>query len=191
MTIADGSLSQFLSAVASSAVIPSAGAVTAVGGAAGAALCEMVCLHTVEKDGYDEVTDELAEVGEELRDVRHRLLALADEDVAAVEAVQAAPDDRKRQKRATEVPLEVAELSLVVLESAAVVAVDGTETARADAVAGGRLACAAICASLVIVRTNRKRVDDEPFLTVCDRRIDEVEHSVQTVPWSPGRDRCL
>ena len=90
MTFADQPIGEFLDAVASEQVTPSGGAVAPVGGAMGAALCEMVCIHTVDTDGSETAADELIDVGGALADQRERLLDLADEDAAAVDAVGAA-----------------------------------------------------------------------------------------------------
>lgn len=200
MRFAEQSIESFLVSVASHALTPSAGAVAAVVGASGAALCEMVCLHTVGNDGSDDVETELADdvetelvdVGETLRAFRGRLLALADEDAAAVEGVRSVFETQteegeragqsKRQdaiRRAIEVPLEIAETCLAILERAAVVAVKGTQKARADAVTGAFLAHAALQASLGLVRTNLALLDTGPFVSETSERVAELEDSGQ------------
>ena len=81
-------IDEFLSGIASRRVTPAGGSASAVSGAIGASLCEMVCLHTVEKAGDDAVSQELVEAGETLRTQRDGLLTLADAD-AAVERLGA------------------------------------------------------------------------------------------------------
>jgi len=179
--VADTTVGDLLGGVASAAVTPSGGAVAAVGGGAGAALCEMVCIHTLGRDDLD--APSLAETRPDLEAARERLLALADEDVAAVEAVgtvladpEAGADDRRRAaKRATEAPLETAEVSLGVLEDATVVTDEGARNALADAGTGARLAAGALRASLYTVRTNLDTVEDEPFVAATADRADELE----------------
>ena len=80
MTFADQSIDEFLESVASATVTPSGGAVAAVCGAAGAALCQMVCIHTAGKDGYADVEREMHSARDAFETHRIRLLALADED---------------------------------------------------------------------------------------------------------------
>ncbi|AEM59319.1 formimidoyltetrahydrofolate cyclodeaminase (plasmid) [Haloarcula hispanica N601] len=181
MTFADQPISEFLDDVASGQVTPSGGAVAAVGGAMGAALCEMVCIHTVGTDGSEAAADELSEVGDTLADRRERLLALADEDAATVDAVGAAiesgDDDRMQaaSKRSTEVPLETAEVCLDVVEHARTVTAKGTPVAVPDAAVGALLAAAALQASVATVRANLDMIDDESFVAAMKQRADEAE----------------
>jgi len=178
MTFADQPIGEFLDGVASGQVTPSGGAVAAVGGAMGAALCEMVCIHTA---GTEEAATELSGVGDTLADRRERLLALADEDAAAVDAVGAAfesGDDGRIQaaaKRSTKVPLETAEVCLDVVEHARTVTAKGTPVAVPDAAVGALLAAAALQASVATVRANLDVIDDESFVAAMKQRADEAE----------------
>lgn len=179
MTFADRPLGEFLDSVASGRVTPSGGAVAAIGGAMGAALCKMVCIHTVSAD--ETATPELSEVGNTLADRRERLLDLADEDAAAVDAVGAAfdsGDDARVQaasKRSTEVPLETAEVCLSVVERACTVTIKGTSVAIPDAAVGAQLAAAALQASVSTVQANLDVIDDKPFVVETERQAAETE----------------
>ncbi|GGK72852.1 cyclodeaminase/cyclohydrolase family protein [Haloarcula sebkhae] len=181
MTFAAQPIGEFLDDVASGQVTPSGGAVAAVGGAMGAALCEMVCIHTVGTDGSDVESGELSALADALADNRERLLALADEDAAAVDAIGAAfesGDDARIQevsKRSTEVPLETAEVCLDVVEHARTVTVKGTPVAVPDATVGALLAAAALQASVSTVRANLDIIDDESFVAALKQRADEAE----------------
>ncbi|GCF15281.1 hypothetical protein Harman_32160 [Haloarcula mannanilytica] len=181
MTFANQPLGEFLDDVASGQVTPSGGAVAAVGGAMGAALCEMVCIHTLGTDLSESEAGELREVSDALTDHRERLLDLADEDAAAVDAVGAAfetGDDTQIQaaaKRSTAVPLEAAEVCLAVLEHARTVTAKGTPVAVPDAAVGALLALAALQASVSTVRANLDMIDDESVVADLSRRADEAE----------------
>ncbi|WP_424000366.1 cyclodeaminase/cyclohydrolase family protein [Haloarcula salina] len=181
MTFADQSIGEFLDDVASGQVTPSGGAVAAVGGAMGAALCEMVCIHTLGTDMSEREAGELREIGDALTDHRERLLDLADEDAAAVDAVGAAfetGDDSQIQaaaKRSSEVPLEAAEVCLDVLEQARTVTAKGTPVAVPDAAVGALLALAALQASVSTVRANLDMIDDESVVAELSQRADELE----------------
>ncbi|EMA46057.1 cyclodeaminase/cyclohydrolase family protein [Halococcus saccharolyticus] len=196
MTFADQTINQFLENVAASAVTPSGGAVAAVGGAFGAALCEMVCIHTIEKDGYADVRPELTDIRDELGTRRVRLLELADEDSMAVDELQAAfetPNDEDRaelvqekSRRTAEVPLEIAETCLGVLEHARVVTAKGNRNAIADAGTGAFLAHSALKASVFTVQSNLELIEDptavadiEARLAEIDRRDDEALKQVE------------
>lgn len=184
MTVADEPIGAFLSAVASEAVTPSGGSVAAVAGAAGAALCEMACLHTVGKEGYGDVEAELADAGEEFAACRQRLLMLADEDVAAVERVGEAFDEpdseedpQEAAKAAAEVPRETAETCLDVLDAAEAVAAEGNRNAVADTATGAFLAGAALQASVFTVRANLGAIDDAAFVSETRERVDGIERA--------------
>ncbi|MDQ2074374.1 cyclodeaminase/cyclohydrolase family protein [Haloarcula sp. H-GB4] len=181
MTFGDQPIGEFLDEVASGQVTPSGGAVAAIGGAMGAALCEMVCIHTVSADEPSADFGELAALADALADSRARLLALADEDAAAVDAVGAAfesGNDNRIQaasKRSTEVPLETAEVCLDVVEHARTVTAKGTPVAVPDATVGVLLAAAALRASVSTVRANLDMIDDESFVAAMKQRADEAE----------------
>lgn len=177
MAFADQSIGEFLAAVASENLTPSGGAVAAVAGAAGAALCEMACRHTVANDGDTDA--DLAAHAADLEIDRVRLLDLADADAAAVEAVfhgaeDDTPDDASAE-RATEVPLQTAEASFDVLERAVTVVAASDHRAVPDAVTGAFLAHAAIQASTATVRTNLAAMDDETYVATARTRADEIE----------------
>ncbi|WP_336330266.1 MULTISPECIES: cyclodeaminase/cyclohydrolase family protein [unclassified Haloarcula] len=181
MTFADQPIGEFLADVASGQVTPSGGAVAAVGGAMGAALCEMVCIHTVGTDGSGTESGELSALADGLADNRKRLLDLADEDAAAVDAVGEAFESgdvarmQAASKRSTEVPLETAEVCLNVVEHARTVTAKGTPVAVPDAAVGALLAAAALQASVSTVRANLDMIDDESFVAAMKRRADEAE----------------
>lgn len=190
MTYATRAVGAFLDDVASAAVVPSGGAVAAVCGAAGAALCEMVCLHTVGKEGYADVEADIVDAGEGLRSCREELLELADADATAVERMQAAygsSDGRTRLdvedalKGATTVPLDTAGVCLEVLEHGAMVTEAGTDRTTADGMAGVLLAHAALRASVTTVRVNLELVDDEAFVTGTDERVAELERRADAI----------
>ncbi|KOX92487.1 formimidoyltetrahydrofolate cyclodeaminase [Haloarcula rubripromontorii] len=177
--IADQPIGEFLDAVASERVTPSGGAVAAVGGAMGAALCEMTCIHTVRGDGSDAA--DLSAVRDTLADRRAQLLTLADEDAAAVETVQtafASGDDARVQaalERSTTVPMETAEACLDVVEHAVTVTAAGTPVAVPDAAVGAMLAHAALDGSVSTVRANIEKIADEAFVAEMAGRADEAE----------------
>lgn len=185
MTFADRPVGAFLDDVASGSATPGGGSVAAVAGAAGAALCEMVCQLTVGKEGYESVGDELATAASSLAATRERLLDLADEDSAAFDEVMAAyrtPEDEGRaeaiqsaSKRATDVPLETAEACLDVLEAAVWVTDHGNENAVTDGGTGAHLAEAALQAALYNVAVNLGTIDDEAFVAEVSERADELE----------------
>lgn len=175
--------------MASSRVAPSAGPVAALTGALAASLCEMGCRHTSESA----TTERLATAAATLRDRRDLLLSLADEDGAAVEAVQTAVDDGDDEqaafRTATAVPVRIAEAASVVAEQAVVTADDGTPNARTDAVVGAMLARAAVASAATIVRANLEHLDDDGFASDVADRVDVAEADANVaVAEITGRD---
>lgn len=181
MDHADRSIDRFLDDVASENVTPAGGTATALVGAIGASLCEMVCIHTIA--GADAPAG-LAEVRDDLRSVRGHLQDLGDRDSAVVEELFGTDrDDGDRDatltKRATGVPLAIAEACLRVLDHATVVTERGDRHVVPDAVTGAFLADAALRAAVFTVRCNLEGIADPSFVDELDRRATELRRSAQ------------
>ncbi|EMA42900.1 formimidoyltetrahydrofolate cyclodeaminase [Halococcus morrhuae DSM 1307] len=184
MAFAEQTIAEFLDDVAARAVTPSGGAVAAVGGAFGAALCEMVCIHTIEKDDGD-VGAGLSTVRTELETRRAHLLELADEDSTAVDELQAAfaasTDEGRaelideRSRRAADVPLDIAEACLDVLDHAKAVTAKGNRNALADAGTGAFLAHAALKAAVFTVRANLELIEEPAVGEEIEGRVAEID----------------
>lgn len=185
MTYRDQPFGRFLDDVASENVIPAGGTATALVGATGASLCEMGCIHTVGKEGYDDVAAELAAAREDLEDRRTRLLDLADADADAVERLLAASDEAEGDltavKRATTVPLSIAELCLEVLKRGETVSEAASPTVLPDVGVGVCLTQSALRASVFTVRTNLGHVDDASFVEDARERAADAETGAESV----------
>jgi formiminotetrahydrofolate cyclodeaminase len=179
MGFADDSIADFLEAVAAGQPTPGGGAVAAVAGAAGAALCEMVCSIT---DATVEGST-LADIRIELEQHRRRLLELADEDAAAIDELMAATqqsDERAIAVRtavedAIDVPMETAEACLTVLEAAEAIVEHGYPPAVGDAHTGALLAHGALEASLHNARVNLQWIEDAAFIRSTNDRIEALD----------------
>lgn len=184
MNYEDQTINEFLDSVASQAVTPAGGTAAALVGAIGTALCEMVCLHTIEKDGYADVEVEMTDLLDDLGTQREILLELAERDADVVDALLAmSPDEPDRvaaQKRATGVPLAIAETCLPVLEHATVLAEKGNRNAVPDAGTGSFLVYGALRASVFTVRYNLDRISDPSFVEEMETRATELERSAET-----------
>lgn len=172
-------IGEFLSNVASQNVTPAGGTSAAIAGAIGASLCEMVCIHTVDYVEGEDAT-ELTEIREDLAFQRERLLTLATADEEAVDELidvwgEGAP--QPELKRATGVPLTIAEACRNVLDLATVVTDLGNPNALPDAVIGAHLARATLDAMVFTVRCNLGQITDDAFVDEMDRRTDDLERS--------------
>lgn len=171
-------ITAFLDAVASENVTPAGGTAAAVTGATGAALCEMVCIHTIEKEGDGDVDPELRPARDELNAQREHLLRLADADAGVVDDLSGSgPPSQAVLKRATGVPLTIAEACATVLDAAVVPAAVGTERARPDAVTGAYLVQSGLQSAVFTVRTNTDYIDDRAFTDQMATRISTIAQS--------------
>lgn len=190
----DRSIEAFLDAVASAAVAPAGGTVVAVVGAAGAALCEMACVHTLRADEIPRSEHPLGPVRSELERRREGLLTLADADARVVDAAfGSAGDDgvtdgkpadgreRRILKRTIGIPLTIAESCGTVIELGASVIDGATHGVVVDAWAGLSIARAALEAAAFTVRSNLAEAVDPRFDDRIRTRLAETEHAAATV----------
>lgn len=171
-------IDEFLARIASENVTPAGGTAAAVVGAIGASLCEMVCIHTVEKDEYANVAADVADARDELWRQRDHLLELAEADAEVVDELFSTVDGDLNQsdiKRSIGVPLTVAVACQNVLDLAITVTRKGNRNALADAGTGVVLVHAALRASAFTVRSNVDQVSDQSFIDEVERRITEIE----------------
>lgn len=183
MAFADDTIDKFLRAVADGHPTPGGGAVAAMASAAGAALCEMVCSISLEHTDDREIAADLEDRKSGLADHRSRLLELADEDSAAIRALygEAHDDDPGSEEavdrpteRAIEVPREVAERSLRILELATSLAEVGYGPAVGDVGTAAYLANAGCQASVQNVRLNLRSVEDSDYVATTRSEIAEM-----------------
>lgn len=182
MTYDEQTIGEFLDGVASREVTPAGGTSAALVGAIGTALCEMVCLHTIGRDEYADVAAEMADVRDDLRTRRELLLDLADRDAEVVEDLLGTADGSDptaARKRATGVPLAIAEACLPVLEHAAVLTETGNSNAAPDAGTGSFLVRSALEASLFTVRYNLVGISDPSFVEEMETRATDLERSAE------------
>ncbi|MGH2482837.1 MAG: cyclodeaminase/cyclohydrolase family protein [Candidatus Limnocylindria bacterium] len=155
--------------LASRAPVPGGGSASALAGALGAALVEMVCELTVGKPEYEDVDPVARQIGAAAGELRGSLLAAAEEDAVAyldVVAARGLPRDSDGERAArkaaigeasvaaTKVPLRVARLAAEVLDLAASIASIGNRNAVSDAGAAALLAAAAARGAALNVRIN-------------------------------------
>jgi len=180
--------------LASRAPVPGGGSASALAGALGAALVEMVCELTLGKPEYEEVDPIARQIGAAAGELRGSLLAAAEEDAAAYLAVVAArrlPRDGDEQRAArkaaiggasvaaTEVPLRVARLAAKVLDLAASIASIGNRNAVSDAGAAALLAAAAARGAALNVRINLPSLPDaHPLRAEAATQLAELDASV-------------
>ena len=189
------SLSAVLDRVAAPEPTPGGGSVSAIAGAFGTALAQMVAGLPRTRHDNDDERAVLATLRTPLAELRQRLLALADEDTAAFDRLMAAfrmpkaSDDDKIARRAaiqaatheaTTVPLQTAVACARVLDLVGTVAALGNASASSDLLVAMGMLRAAAEGAAANVRINLESITDESFRSDAATRITGVLDEVAT-----------
>jgi formiminotetrahydrofolate cyclodeaminase len=193
-SIAELTVRDLTARLASRAPVPGGGSASALSGALGAALVEMVCELTLGRPEYEEVDPVARQIGTAAGELRASLLTAAEDDAAAYLSVVAArrmprEDDEQRATRkaaigeasvaATEVPLRIARLAAEVLDLAAGIAPIGNRNAVTDAGVAALLAGTAVRGASLNVTINLPSLPEGHALrTDAPKRLAELEARV-------------
>ncbi|MGH8751491.1 MAG: methenyltetrahydrofolate cyclohydrolase [Burkholderiales bacterium] len=176
--IKNDSVQKFLDELASQNSTPGGGSAAAIMGAMGAALVSMVCNLTIGKKNYAAVEMEMKSLLGQTEELRHKITAQIQGDVAAFDQVMAAyglpknSDEEKTKrtaaiqaalKEATQVPLECAKLSREVMRLSESAAQSGNLNVVSDAGVAVLAAHAALKAAALNVYVNAGAIKDEAF----------------------------
>ena len=160
-------LNEFLEQLASAAPVPGGGGASALAGALGVALGNMVGSLTVGKKKYAAVEDEICELNGKAAVLRDELLSLVEKDAEVFEPLSKAygipKDDPGREevmatvlKAAAEVPLAIMKKCCEALDLIAVYAEKGSVLAVSDAGCAASLCRAAMESAALNVYINTK-----------------------------------
>jgi len=184
------SLEAFLANLGSAAPAPGGGTGAAVTGAMGAALVQMLANLTVGRKKYAEHEKLMQAIADQAEEEGATLLALAEEDAAAYDAVGACfkmpkdTDEDKAARRealqtamkgACEVPLRVMARCLEVIGLAKTAVKLGNTNAASDGAAGAELARAGMRVASYNVKINLAAIRDEAYVGQARARMDEME----------------
>jgi formiminotetrahydrofolate cyclodeaminase len=183
------STGEFAEDVASGKPSPGGGAAAAQAAALGAALGEMIGHLTTGREKYSEVEREVRDALNDLQPLRARLEVAAHDDASSFAAVmearrmpQTTEDEKLARlseieaalKGAATVPLEVAGVSVQVLELLETLAEIGNPNALSDAATGAQLALAAVASARYNVLVNTAGIEDEEFTQEHRSRADDL-----------------
>jgi glutamate formiminotransferase/formiminotetrahydrofolate cyclodeaminase len=186
----------FLDAVAADIPEPGGGSVAALAGALAAALAAMVAKLTVGKKKFAAVEAEMQDVSRRAEAIRAELTGLIDEDAEAYRQVMAAyrlprkagEEEASRReaiqvalRHASQVPLQVAVLSLEMLELVRVVIERGNPNAASDAGVAAYMAQAAVQGAALNVRTNLGGFEDRQEAARLRDEIDRLLDRAQAL----------
>lgn len=175
----------FTKALASKTSVPGGGGASALVGAIGIALGDMVGEFTVGKKKYLNVEPEMKKLMAEAENLRVELLDCIEEDAIAFEPLSRAygipKDDPNRDDimekclwDAAAVPLKIMELGCKGIELQAKFAKKGSVIMISDAATGVALLEGAIKGAAVNVKINTKSMKNRNYAEDLNKRVDEM-----------------
>lgn len=165
----------FLETLSSKQPVPGGGGASALGGAVGTALGEMVSNLTIGKKKYADVEEEILEIRCKLEGYRKDFMELADEDervfapLAASYGMPSGTEDERAKKaevmeknllEASLVPVKMMEKTLEVLDFMEILAVKGSKIAISDVGVGVQFLRTALTGAVMNVLINTKSMKD-------------------------------
>ena len=183
MELIDGSVASFTEKLASPAPVPGGGGASALVGAVGIALGDMVGELTVGKKKYAAVEEDIRALMDRAQDLRRRLLDCVEKDAVAFEPLSRAyaipkedPDRdtimEKCLRDAAGAPLEIFDLVCEAIEIQRDFAEKGSKLAVSDAATGVSFCRAALEGAAVNVRVNTRLMKDRAYAEGIDRHIE-------------------
>ena len=177
-------INEFTELLASPSSVPGGGGASALVGAIGIALGDMVGELTVGKKKYADVEEEMRDLMVKAQDLRVKLLECVEKDAVAFEPLSKAygiPKDEpgrdetleKCLKDAAAVPLEIFNLACEAIEIMAEFGKKGSKIMISDAATGAEMLRGALKGAAVNVRVNTRLMKDREYAESIDREVDE------------------
>ena len=178
------SVTEFTEVLASKAAVPGGGGASALVGALGAALGNMVGELTVGKKKYADVEEDVKALMAKAQDLRVRLLDCVNKDAEAFEPLSKAygipRDDPNRDeimekclRDAAAAPLEILDLCCEAIELQRGFADKGSVLAVSDAATGVVFCWSAMYGAAVNVKVNTKAMKDKAYAAKINEHVDE------------------
>ncbi len=189
------SVAEFTELLASKAPVPGGGGASALVGALGIALGNMVGELTVGKEKYADVEEDLRRLMEQAQGLRLRLLSCVEKDAAAFAPLSRAyripKDDPAREeimesclREAAAAPLEILELCCQAIRLQEEFAKMGSPLVVSDAATGVVFCWSAMYGAAVNVKVNTKAMRDREYAEKLNARVDE-----QMAAWWPVAEK--
>ncbi len=188
--LTDLTIKEFLEKTASGSPVPGGGSEAALSASLAASLTEMVAKLTIGKEGYETVADEMKAVVQEVGKLKLKLVQAIDDDSNAYNDVITAinlPGDTETEKsqrvkaiqsglkKATLIPMSVAEDAARVMELAGKAVASGNKNAITDGAVGIMMAKTAIFSALYNVKINLKTIKDKAFTDETSMKVEEMK----------------
>ncbi|MGI6669752.1 MAG: cyclodeaminase/cyclohydrolase family protein [Acetivibrionales bacterium] len=187
--LTEKSCREFANQLASASPTPGGGGTSAMVGAYGVALGEMVANLTLGKKRYENVQDDIKNILEKSGRLRKEFLTLVEKDAEVFEPLSRAyglprNTEEERQKReevmeealklASSVPVEIMEKSLEAIDIHEELAEKGTRIAISDVGVGVQLCKAALIGASLNVFINTKLMKDREYASQINNKVDEM-----------------
>ena len=183
MELIEGSVASFTEKLASPAPVPGGGGASALVGAVGIALGDMVGELTVGKKKYADVEADIRTLMDRAQDLRVRLLACVEKDARAFEPLSRAyaipKEDPARDqimetclRDAAAAPLEIFDLVCQAIEIQRDFAQKGSRLVISDAATGVSFCRAALEGAAVNVKVNTRLMQDRAYADAVNEHID-------------------
>ena len=183
MDLLNSSVSDFAEQLASKAAVPGGGGASALVGALGIALGDMVGALTVGKKKYADAEEALRSAMEKAAALRQRLLSCVEKDAEAfapLSRAYAIPKDAPERdtvmeqclRDAAAVPLEILDLCCEAIELQREFADKGSTLAVSDAATGVVLCWGAMYGAAVNVKVNTKAMKDRDYADRLNAHVD-------------------
>lgn len=177
-------ITEFTEALASKAAVPGGGGASALVGAVGIALGDMVGELTVGKKKYADVEKDVRDLMARAQELRVKLLSCVDKDARAFEPLSRAysisKDDPARDevmekclRDAAGAPLEILDLSCEAIELQREFAAKGSVLAISDAATGVVFCLSAMYGAAVNVKVNTRSMKDRDYAEKINAHVDE------------------
>ena len=183
MELLESSIAGFTQKLASPAPVPGGGGASALVGAVGIALGDMVGELTVGKKKYADVEEEILALMQRAQDLRLRLLECVRKDAEAFEPLSRAygipKDDPTRDavledclRIAAAAPLEILDLCCEAIELLQAFAEKGSRMVISDAATGAALCRGALYGAAVNVKVNTRLMKDRTYAGEINTHVD-------------------
>lgn len=180
---------EFVEVLSSKAPVPGGGGASALVGAVGAALCNMVGNLTVGKKKYADVEEELRGLMEQVTEIQNRFLQLIDEDaegfapLAKAYGLPSGTEEEKAKKAeimekclndACGVPMEILENCCRAIDLIEIFAAKGSVLAVSDAGVAAACCRAALKGASLNIYINTKSMKDRKRGDELNQKCDEM-----------------
>ena len=180
----DTTIKEFTEQLASPSSVPGGGGASALVGAIGIALGDMVGEHTVGKKKYADVEEDIKALMVKAQDLRARLVECVEKDAVAFEPLSRAygiPKDEpgrdetleKCLRDAAQVPLEIFDLCCEAIEICKEFGEKGSRMLISDAATGAADLRAALYGAAINVKVNTKLMKDREYASEIDSHVEE------------------